>query len=307
MRKFIYNFLVFSLAWGLDYIVSNGLMQFEDYRFKAWNEMSRGEASSDMVIIGNSRALSHFEPWTIGEVCGVSVYNLGIGGYALPGQILKYRFYRLHNKKPAYIIMQVDYLSMQEATLPRGHESEQFMPLIYDKAFRPELKKRCYSFLDLNCPMYRYFGYTKEIKGGILEFFHIQHFIKYPSRLGFHYEWGKIDLERNEDMEPLAAEMNPLIMSLFDSFLEECQSEGIKVFLVNSPSYIERTNKTMGLDVVNDFFEKMAEKYGTDYINYEDHAIDYDPSLFAAAVHLNSKGAHLFSLDFANHIKAKVL
>lgn len=86
MKKFLIKTSVFllilwGLAWGLDYVISKGLLQMEDYRFMSWNEMQQGNINADIVIMGNSRGFSHFEPWTIDSICDASTYCLGLGGY----------------------------------------------------------------------------------------------------------------------------------------------------------------------------------------------------------------------------------
>ena len=85
MKKFLIKTSVFllilwGLAWGLDYVISKGLLQMEDYRFMSWNEMQQSNINADIVIMGNSRGFSHFEPWTIDSICDVSTYCLGLGG-----------------------------------------------------------------------------------------------------------------------------------------------------------------------------------------------------------------------------------
>lgn len=81
MKRFLCKLLIFSailyvLAWGLDYVISKGLLKMEDYRFMPWNEMMKGNIDADIVIMGNSRGFSHFEPWTIDSICGMRTIAL---------------------------------------------------------------------------------------------------------------------------------------------------------------------------------------------------------------------------------------
>ena len=113
MKKFLIKISIFAvvlygLAWGVDYMISTGLQQMDDYRFMSWHEMQQGGINADIIIMGNSRGFSHFEPWTIDSITGMSCNNLGLGGYSITVQTLKYQLYRLHNTKPKMIIQQVD-------------------------------------------------------------------------------------------------------------------------------------------------------------------------------------------------------
>ena len=113
IKTTIFFAIIYAMAWGLDYTISRGLYKMDDYRFISWREMLSGDINADVVILGNSRALSHFEPWTIDSICNLSAYNLGIGGYPINVELMKYNCYLQCNSKPRYIIHQVDYMTMR--------------------------------------------------------------------------------------------------------------------------------------------------------------------------------------------------
>ena len=71
IRTILFLSIVFGLAWGLDFVISKGLLKMEDYRFMSWNDMLCDTIEADVVILGNSRGFSHFEPWTIDSICGL--------------------------------------------------------------------------------------------------------------------------------------------------------------------------------------------------------------------------------------------
>ena len=73
--------------------------------------------------------------------------------------------------------------------------------------------------------------------------------------------------------------------------------------MVNSPVYVGATRKTKGLEVVNAYFDSIAHKYNTVYLNYtKDYAICEDTANFCVSVHMNSLATHHFSVDFANDL-----
>ncbi len=308
MRRFLIRFSVFAiivygLAWGMDYAISKGLLKMEDYRFMSWNEMMQGNINADVVVVGNSRAFSHFEPWTIDSICGMSAYGLGLGGYSITVETLKYYCYRLYNKKPMYIIQNVDYSTMRDDSAPHNHESEQFLPLIYDKRMHGQLLRVGYSPLDVYLPLYRYFGYQMVIKNGLLEFFGLKHYVNNPSRDGHHYEIGPWNGAELAKMDTIEATMDATGKRHFEEYMQECYDEGVKVVLVNTPVYAGATRKTKGLEAVNAYFDSIAHKYNTVYLNYtEDYSICEDTANFCVSVHMNSSATHRFSVDFANDL-----
>lgn len=308
MRKFLTKIAVFSVllygfAWGTDYAISCGLYQMDDYRFISWREIGRGNINADAIVMGNSRALSHFEPWTIDSITGMSCYNIGLGGYSITVDDLKYHYYRFHNQKPKLIIMQVDAATLRYDYAPHNHQSEQFLPLIYDKRIHPEMRRVGYSWLDLDCPLYRYWGYQMVIKNGLLEFLGLKHYIYRPSRQGLHYETGPWSGGELTQMDTIHAKLDDKGKAYFESFMQRCADDDIQVLLVNSPTYIGATNKTEGLTNVNAYFDSIATAYHTEYWNYENDPICYDTANFVVSIHMNNEATHRFSIDFSNQLK----
>lgn len=312
MKRFIIKAIAFftillGLAWGLDYIISKGLLEMEDYRFMSWSEMQKGDINADIVIMGNSRGFSHFEPWTIDSICNTTSYCLGLGGYSITVQDLKYHYYRLYNKKPKYIIQQVDYYTLRNDSAPHQHESEQYLPMIYDSRIHDEFLRVGYTNLDIYCPLYRYWGYQMVIKNGLLEFLGVKHYVRDPSRRGHHYEKGEWDGSELARMDTIHAQFNLKGKAYFEQYMRERAEEGIKVILVNSPTYIGANNKTTGLDKVNTYFDSIASVYNTVYWNYnEGYEMCNDTANFCVSVHMNPQATHQFSIDFANDLKAYI-
>ena len=308
MKKFLIKIAIFAvvlygLAWGLDYMVSKGLYRMDDYRFMSWREIEEGNINADILIMGNSRALSHFEPWTIDSITGMSCYNIGLGGYPINVEVMKYNYYRLHNAKPKLIILQADYLTLRCLSAPHQHQSEQFLPLIYDAPMRDELKRVGYDVIDIYIPMARYWGYQMVVMQGLSEFIGIRHHVDRPSRQGLFYETGPWDGVELAKMDTIHASMDEDGKAFFEQFMQRYADEDIRVILVNSPTYIGATSKTVGLDAVNAYFDSIASAYNTVYWNYsENYELCNDTANFVVSVHMNPPATHQFSIDVATSI-----
>ena len=118
MRKFLLKTLGFAalvlvLAFGLDLLICRGLLKMDDYRFQDYSAMIHGGMDNDILIMGNSRGKSHFDTRVIDSLSHKSSFNLGIGGYPINAQLLKYQLYREHNRKPELIIQNIDYMTVQ--------------------------------------------------------------------------------------------------------------------------------------------------------------------------------------------------
>ena len=60
IKTILFLFVVYGLAWGVDCVISKGLLKMEDYRFMSWNDMLNDTIEADVVILGNSRGFSQF-------------------------------------------------------------------------------------------------------------------------------------------------------------------------------------------------------------------------------------------------------
>lgn len=313
MKRFLIKISIFAvvlwgLAWFLDYMISKGFQQMEDYRSMSWYEMQQGTINADVVIMGNSRGFSHFEPWTIDSICGTKSFCLGLGGYSITVEDMKYKYYRLYNKKPKYIVQQIDYYTLRNDSAPHQHQSEQFLPIFYDKRIHKDLLRVGYSKMDLYCPLYRYWGYQMVIKNGLLEFLGVKHYVRDPSRMGHHYERGVWNGTELANMDTIHAKIESKGKKYFEQYMQRCTDEGIKVILVNTPTYVGANLKTKGLDSVNAYFDSIATAYNTVYWNYnENYELCNDIANFCVSVHMNPEATHRFTIDFANRFKSEIL
>lgn len=309
MRKFIikslgFGLLVLSFAITLDYMISMGLRRTDCYKYQIFNDIFKGNLDYDMLIMGNSRGFSHFNPKIIDSICGVNSYNLGLGGYPFNAQIAAYHCYKAHNRTPKVIVQQVDFITLSMMhDIRHQHDSERFFPTVYDPTMRKELKRLGYGFMELYCPTYRYFGYQKVIKDGLLEFLKVKHYVERPAYKGFSPERGKWDGTNVAAMDSIMGTLDSEAMAIFENYLAECKKDGVYVLLVNSPVYAPTTKKVKNMDEVNKYFENVAQSFGYKYLNYtENYDLCNDTLNFCVSVHLNSNATDKFSTDFANDV-----
>ena len=310
MNKFLLKFLVFALlvfvlALGLDWLICRGLLRMDDYRFQDYRAMLEGGMDNDILIMGNSRGKSHFDTRVIDSLSQKHSFNIGIGGYPINAQLLKYQLYREHNRKPDLIIQNVDYSTIRVMSDIRNqHESEQFFPLVYDKTMRKQLRENGYGFGELNLPLYRLFGYQQAIKNGLLEALHIKHYSSHPSYKGFLAEKGRWNGTELERMKPEQVDLSEEGRALFEKYLAQCRADSIQVVLVNSPMYAEAQKKLIGYGDARAYFEKVAEEYGCLYLDYTDAPVCLDTANFVVSVHLNARAAREFTETLIEDLKS---
>lgn len=312
MKRFLMKVAVFALwvfvgAWGLDYIICRGILKMDEARFQDYAAMVEGNANSEIVILGSSRAKHHYNPAIIDSVCQTSSFNFGIGGYPFNMFVLKYKLYREHNSKPSLVILNVEIGTMEHATDVRNrHQSEQFFPLIYDKQMRSELRKVGYGFKELNIPMYRMFGHYTIIKDGLLSFIGVKH-VKDRTFKGFfplRTAWDGTELRK---MEPKKVDIDPAAVRDMEQFLSECKAEGIEVVLVNSPLYVKGHKVYTNYEEGDSLFRHEATLFGYKYWDYNTLCdINLDSNNFVHATHLNEDAANSFTTILCDSLKTLI-
>lgn len=300
LRKIaIASIIVFLLAWGLDWIISRGQTMIGGYPQQTWREIRNGEIDADALIMGTSRGLEHYDPAVLESITGLKFYNLGMGAYPINVELMKLNCYLRHNAKPKYILYDINYITMSIGGAVHQHQSEQFLPLFYEKEMRADLRSLGFTWLDEYCPLYRYWGYQTEIKRGIFEFLHLKHYCDYPSVRGHMPDPGAWNGESLIFMDSIENVVADSAKVLLNRFMYECEQNGICVFLVNSPLYYACSAMEKYSKEEKSYFDSLANAFSGKYWDYAtDYWMNYDSCYFNAGVHLTPEGTKVFSREF---------
>jgi hypothetical protein len=302
MRKFIirttYFFVIpLIIAFPLDIFISNQLINSNERIYQQWSELYHDKISSDVIVLGNSRAWVQYNPMILDSILETNSYILGLDGSPINRQIIKYNYYREHSNIPPKVVIQnIDFMTMD---IRSGYEREQFFPFfIYDR-------KLVYSFqtyenfnlFELYIPCYRYIGYQDEIKKA---------FRLYPKEIslnkGFFAYDKRYDGSELRKMKNITAKIDNTMIVEFSKFCAEIKSDSIDMCFVYAPVYIEATNKLVNKDDMYKTYQTIANKYNIPILDYNYHSISYDSTNFYNATHLNKKGSILFSTQLAHDL-----
>ena len=304
MRKFIqksvlYISTIIVLAFLLDMLITNGLRKVESYTIKPWVDIRTGHVEHDVLILGNSRAQDHIHPEILDSILGISSYNLGTEAHHSDLHILKYHYYIRNNKKPRYIIYQVDLATFHPTKLKHSANNEQFLPFFDDKYLREEFAKYDYDKADLYVPLVRYFGNHTAIWWGISKSLGLAKIAHLPEYKGFrmHKNDGNIknaagifDIERIDMSNSFSRQDSCLVR--FENFLDECIVDSIKVMFVYTPMYSTVMSQLSDKDEFDLYINDISQKYDIPYIDYTlDDEFCSNPKYFASPGHLNYDGA----------------
>ena len=294
MRKFILKILAFSLPLFsclliADYILAEEIKQSNERMIESWYDLMHSKIDADIVVMGSSRAWVQINPLILDSVLGVKTYNLGIDGSSANRQIHKYNLYRKYNRKPQIILQNIDIWAMGNGT---GYEREQLFPYFWDRNVRKEFfDSEPYTVWEKYLPMFRFRDFRP------LE--------KEPKCLikGYQGQDKHWDGTKFEKIKEIAFYANDTTAKMFDDYLAQAKADGIKVILFYAPQYIGATKKTTNQKFMHEWYQQIANKYNYPILDYTYMHICYDTTYFYNAMHLNRKGAEIFSDSLANDLK----
>jgi hypothetical protein len=309
VKKISVLFLLLLISlYALAYMVDTGLRKSRNEYFASWNDLYNSKINADMLIMGSSRASFHISPKILDSTLSLNSYNLGLSAWHFDMQFSRFKMYLQHNRKPKYIIHNVDVYGFSKRADVADYQ--QFLPFLQDTILQKTIRghKGDFDTYQQNIPLLKYKNDSELIFEGILNYFNFKNLYdtttKYKGYQGNDYEWNK-DFESFKKRFPKGAKykFDKEVKQQFEEYLSFCQHENIKVVLVYAPEYFEVQKYYKNKNELIDLCQKSAQKYGCHFLNYSNNSICFDRQYFYNSQHLNRRGAELFSLDLSNKVK----
>ena len=254
------------------------------------------DVNTPIVIVGSSRAAHHYVTEMIEDSLKMPAYNVAIDGcfFSYNSCVINSI---LDRYTPKLIIWENgnEYLydsisDPLESLYPYYSQNEWVMCAIQKELPWAE-------YMRLNSNLYRYNSKIHRI------------LIRYMTRHSFvdgtikGYEPSpKKQLKKQLELEKEELESTSLSetkIERFRSTLERAQTMGVRIVVVDSPKYKLRTYENLSASKM----QEMCERYGALYLDNSQIEFFLDhPELFNDAVHLNDKGAKIYTSLFLNEI-----
>jgi hypothetical protein len=313
IKRFLANLALFFLplfagAYFLDAFLSANLRKSHDGELGAWNEIFAGNVSSDIVIYGTSRAVGQFDPQIMSAGLGMTAYNLGMQGNDFEMQYLRHAVLLKYNARPKVIVQSVEPSTFLKRKNP--YEPDQFLPYLLSdpQVMAGTDSYRIFNFWDRHVPMVRYYGKATVVGTALKVLLHPSGNVPERARgyktLSISWD-GKVDQAKRTWLRE-SFMLDPVAIQLFDRYLQECRELGIKVIFVSPPQYVDaRLLVPFGAEV-SAIVEAMRSKYGIPFLDYSESWLTAQPEYFSDVLHLNTRGATLFTRELTVALKPLV-
>lgn len=119
--KFILFLIIFlSIAVTLDKVLSYGLENTNVNEWGRWNRLKKGFTKADVIVMGSSRALVHFNCKVLDSITGLKFYNIGLNSHIINYQLPLLKTYIKYNTIPKYVLLNVDISFVDSKENTRG-------------------------------------------------------------------------------------------------------------------------------------------------------------------------------------------
>ncbi|WP_322934062.1 hypothetical protein VCM39_09995 [Bacteroides sp. CG01] len=294
-------FFLFANLFAVLCILDYGIGKFLEYLYfnqkqgKLYNiTYAIEEQTNDVIVMGSSRAMHHYNPDIISDSLKLSCYNAGYDGQGIlyHEAILNTILQRY---TPKIIILDVNNyeLSINEASYDLLSILNPYVAKhpILKETVNQKGKFERYKFLS---HIYPYNSLFARIIMGNLNFS-----TKDVSENGFTAQTGiweqpidSITFLKNEILD------KQKVHSL-NKFLKECKKKGTSLYVIYSPTYRKEKNVSKSIN----YIKNTCKEYDIPFISYQNNPNFTNNLLFHDFDHLNDKGAEYFSSDIVTYIK----
>ena len=299
IRCFIFCVLIFTLA-----IVADSWLSYRGRRsgmrnLKLWNEWYGKKDNYDIVIGGNSRAMTSFNPVIIDSILGANSFNLGINGSEINRQMIKYIIYRRTHPAPKLFIQEIDHYLFN---ITSGYSVEQYYPYWMDRELINMVNEyEHFTLKELYLPLYRYIGDSKYIRrlvtGEIVDREVNKGFRPYD------YSWNRIAIDSIIAKGGVLYTYDEDAVNIFDNFIARLQDDGTEVILVHAPVYEDTYGEVIkGIDRMWEIYDSIAKRHNVIIFDYSTMYFSGDTTCFYNATHMTTKGANLFTNRLAHDL-----
>jgi hypothetical protein len=301
LKKIILYLLVIILAgYAVREVLYFGLRENKVGIFDKYNTVFLKKNNFETIIIGSSRAESHFSCKIIDSVLNTNSYNIGIQGASLPFALDVFDAYLENSTFPHNVIFNIDY-HINTCDNDTVFMFPRYFPYLKNKILYKALEKRDKRFVAFKyAPYYglAYMGdnYLASATRG---------FLNKPGKYDANYYKGYTRImDIKWKYKPYFACDEDFMYNRIDGISTLCKIHHANLFLVISPIYSKASDLILNRTALIQKLNEKAKSNNVILLDYSNDEISKDSSLFADPYHLKEKGAILFTNELAKDLKS---
>ncbi|MBX7182736.1 MAG: hypothetical protein K1X82_11520 [Bacteroidia bacterium] len=263
----------------------------------------------DIVIIGNSRSWNHFNPQIIDSITSQNSIVIGLDGSDIPFFLMGVRKYIQSHPIPKTIVVPIDFTSINTQTIP--YNFLEYYDFLNDTTIantlgnyftRFRFKSSYYYYLtqlllvkdDEKKLNFSQLFSTPSLENSILP--------EKATYKGFFSPTDTLDPNHLQEIKPFIEEYAPECQSTLQEIINCCQQNQIQLIFVQAPFFHKTQSIVLNYREIENQISETAFKNQCHFLDFDTMAIAQRTDCFFNFMHLNSKGANLFSTTFAREL-----
>lgn len=251
------------------------------------------EAEGDVLIMGSSRAIHHYDIGCLSDSLGMKCINAGEDGMGI--LLMNTRLKHIAERRTPKLVI---YEFLPEYDIDSELDNSRYLKFLRPYVDHPDVRE---SVMDispnerwkLNSKMYMYNSVFLDIV--------TQRFSRVPA-MSRDFFWaplkGEFDGTSDSVYNGSNTESDPLKERYLRGFVQICEENGIRLLFVVSPYYGGGTFN------VPSSLASLCDEYSIPLLNhFSDSTFVSDPSLFVDPGHLNERGASRFTIMVGEEVK----
>lgn len=287
---------LYAIQYAYDYKITHS----SDVNHKMWHDVANGNINADIVFIGNSRALVHYDPALFHDRLGYSAYVLGMDGEGFTSQKIIKDLYLTNNKAPKILFQNVDIASFAPV---KTYNKPPHLPYISYKNVADFYAFNKDAYMEWLLPMYKYRYYASNYN----KLFNNDNVTKVRGYQEMDIPWRGENKKKNPTLDK-SRPMDGFDYKKGYDYLDELAQETLKsstdLYLSWAPTYYERTarNQDKVTMLVNRFREFEKRYDHVHFLDFTRDSLTLDTIYFYNENHLNKKGVQIFNEEVIDSI-----
>lgn len=257
------------------------------------------KVESDVLIIGSSKAMHHYDPKILSDSLKMSVYNCGQDGcfFLYQNTIINML---LDRYKPKMIIWDIQPECFTDCSSPTEYQNMRYLSPYYSNNIWVKKYVNSQGFKtakNMNCKMYSYnskaiqYVFPLLVKGVQTD----RGYVPLMSQRNRNLIFSKLKNDTVSYKKPLTW------LNLLSNTETRCQKMGVKLYLFSSPEY---TRKKISYKIGISDIKRISKCNNVNYVDYSSNKQFISlPELFEDASHLNIDGAGVYTKLIISDLK----
>jgi hypothetical protein len=291
-RIVTYTIVFICLLFVYRTFLYSGIKKNKEGVFNKYNELFLKEGNTyDVLFLGSSRAEMHFNPKVFDEITGLNSYNMGMSGASPKISLALLKNYCHQHQNPQYIILNIDYFSLQNDT-DRLNDFPRYFPYLGNSYLRNQLTQmdnrfNSFYYNPLHSLPYTQIDYLSTSLHGWLNITG-----KYDTLMYKGYQTSELkEINNKDEPKPIYSFISIKNRQYIDSIILFTKANNIKLTLVTSPVLGGGKKNVLNKLSLSNQLKNIAFKNHIHYFDYTDSTKYQDSQLFADHFHLNRQGA----------------